>query len=78
MATRDDEPQVHLATRIPKDLHHRLKLYCLEIDTSQMDFVSRALRERLDRLGTRTRGTRRREKPPAAYSASRYSSADGS
>jgi len=49
---------------IPKDLHHRLKLYCLEIDTSQMDFVSRALRERLDRLGTRTRGTRRREKRP--------------
>ena len=66
MATRDDEPQVQLSTRIPKDLHHRLKLYCLEIDTSQMDFVTHALRERLDRLGTRTLGARRREKPPAA------------
>jgi len=31
-----------------------------------MDFVTHALRERLDRLGTRTLGARRREKPPAA------------
>ena len=66
MATRDDEPQVQLATRIPKDLHHRLRLHCVETETSQMDFVVRALRERLDRLGTRTRGARRRERPPAA------------
>jgi len=66
MATRDDEPQVQLSTRIPKDLQHRLKLHCVETETSLMDFVTRALRERLDRRGTRTRGARRREKPPAA------------
>ena len=50
MATRDDEPQVQLSTRIPKDLQHRLKLHCVETDTSLMDFVTHALRERLDRL----------------------------
>ena len=66
MATRDDEPQVQLSTRIPKDLQHRLKLHCVETDTSLMDLVTRALRERLDRRGTRTRAARRREKPPAA------------
>ena len=66
MATRDDEPQVQLSTRIPKDLQHRLRLHCVETETSQMDFVTHALRERLDRLGTRTLGARRREKPPAA------------
>jgi len=66
MATRDDEPQVQLSTRIPKDLQRRLKLHCVETDTSLMDFVTHALRERLDRRGTRTRGGRRREKLPAA------------
>ena len=66
MATRDDEPQVQLSTRIPKDLQHRLKLHCVETDTSLMDFVTHALRERLDRLGTRTRGGRRPEMLPAA------------
>ncbi len=66
MATRDDEPQVQLSTRIPMDLQHRLKLHCVETETSLMDFMIRALRERLDRPGSRTRGARRREKPPAA------------
>ncbi len=46
-----------------KDLHHRLRLHCVEKETSLMDFVIRALRERLDRLRTRTRGA---QKPPAA------------
>ncbi len=48
------------------DLQHRLKLHCVETETSLMDFMIRALRERLDRPGSRTRGARRREKPPAA------------
>ena len=42
-----DEPQAQLATRIPKDLHRRLKLYCVQRDTMLRDFVVAALREKL-------------------------------
>jgi predicted HicB family RNase H-like nuclease len=47
---------VQLSTRIPKDLQHRLKLHCVETETSLMDFVSRALRERLGERPTRDGG----------------------
>ena len=47
MADRHDEVWVQLATRIPKTLHRQLKLYCVEQDTSVMDFVVTALREKL-------------------------------
>jgi hypothetical protein len=46
MAERD-EPQAQLATRIPKELHRRLKLYCVESETLLRDFVVAALREKL-------------------------------
>jgi hypothetical protein len=47
-----------LATRIPKDLHRRLKMYCVTHDTSVMDFVVAALREKLARQGRGGRRTR--------------------
>lgn len=45
----DDQVWVQLATRIPKDLHRRLKLHCVETDESVMGFVVKALGEKLDR-----------------------------
>jgi len=50
-----EEPWTQLATRIPKELHRRLKLHCVTNDTSVMDFVVEALKER---LGRRTRPRR--------------------
>ena len=41
------EPWSQLSTRIPKELHRRLKLYCVESDVSVMDFVTEAVREKL-------------------------------
>jgi predicted HicB family RNase H-like nuclease len=38
-----------LATRVPKALHRRLKVYCVETETSVMDFVVQALIEKLKR-----------------------------
>ena len=56
MAEREDEHWVQLATRIPKELRRRLKLHCVESETSVMDFVVAALREKLAKTGTRRRG----------------------
>ena len=50
MTKRDDEPWVQLATRIPKELHRRLKLYCVESDTSVMDFVVWSIEEKLAKV----------------------------
>ncbi len=36
-----------LATRIPKDLHRRLKLYCVTHDIAVMHFVVQAIEEGL-------------------------------
>ena len=56
MAQRvEDEAWVQLATRIPKPLHRELKLHCVRSETSLMDFVVSALRERLARNGRRRR-----------------------
>jgi len=54
MADRWDEEWTQLATRISKALHRQLKLHCVESDTSVMDFVVAALREKL----TKTRRKR--------------------
>ena len=48
MAARD-EAQVQLATRIPKRLHRGLKLHCVGVERSVMDFVTEAIREKLTR-----------------------------
>jgi predicted HicB family RNase H-like nuclease len=42
-------PQAQLATRIPKELHRRLKLYCVTSDIALMDFVTEAIEEKLGR-----------------------------
>ena len=55
---RDDEEWNQLATKIPKELHRRLKLRCVKLDMLVQDFVTRALREKLDREGRRDRKRR--------------------
>jgi hypothetical protein len=55
-----DEVWVQLATRIPKELHRKLKLHCVVTDVSVMQFVVDALGEKLQREAGRTeRKTRR-------------------
>ena len=56
MAKAADEVWVQLATRIPKELHRRLKLHCVQTDTSVMDFVVTSLRDKLAREAGRKRG----------------------
>ena len=58
MAERD-EPIAQLATRIPKDLHRRLKLHCVTHDASVMEFVVGAIEEKLGRKAERGRGRRK-------------------
>jgi predicted HicB family RNase H-like nuclease len=57
--TSEGEVWVQLATRIPKQLHRELKLYCVKSDVSVMDFVVSALQDKLAREA-RGRGDRRR------------------
>jgi hypothetical protein len=45
----EGEIWVQLATRIPKNLHRELKLHCVKSDVSVMDFVVKALEEKLSR-----------------------------
>jgi predicted HicB family RNase H-like nuclease len=53
-----DEPRTQLATRIPKDLHRRLKLHCVTHDIVLMHFVVEAIEEKLGRkAGTKKRTT---------------------
>ncbi len=47
--TERDEPVAQLATRIPKELHRRLKLHCVTNDIAVMEFVVEALEEKLGR-----------------------------
>jgi predicted HicB family RNase H-like nuclease len=56
--TTDGEVWVQLATRIPKVLHRELKLHCVKNDVSVMEFVVRALEEKLGR--EQGRGSERR------------------
>ncbi|HZP41040.1 MAG TPA: hypothetical protein VFD84_05975 [Candidatus Binatia bacterium] len=55
----DGEVWVQLATRIPKQLHRELKLFCVKSDVSVMDFVVSALEDKLQRE-SRSRERRRR------------------
>ncbi len=48
MAKRD-EPIAQLATRVPKELHRRLKLHCVTHEIAVMEFVVEALKEKLAR-----------------------------
>ena len=58
MTKRDDEVWVQLATRIPKELHRRLKLHSVQTDTSVMEFVVSSIEERLGRVAGRKRTSR--------------------
>ena len=44
-----EEPWTQLATRIPKELHRRLRLYCVTHDIVLMHFVAAAIEEKLGR-----------------------------
>ena len=61
MASETTEPWVQLTTRIPKSLHRELKLHCVTADTSVMEFVTKAIEEKLARAGgapAKRRGTK--------------------
>jgi len=53
-----DEVWVQLATRIPKALHRDLKLHCVEAETSVMEFVTKAIEEKLKLPHSRARVAR--------------------
>ena len=53
-----DEPIAQLATRIPKDLHRRLKLHCVTHEIAVQDFVTQAIEEKLARQARGARRTR--------------------
>ena len=44
---KEPEPWTQLATRIPKELHRRLKLYCVTHEIVLMHFVTEAIEEKL-------------------------------
>jgi len=52
-----DEPWMQLATRIPKDLHRRLKLHCVTHEVSVMAFVVQSIEEKLGRKAKSKKGT---------------------
>jgi hypothetical protein len=49
MPNADSDVWVQLATKVPKSLHRELKLYCVDTDTTLMQFVVDALEEKLAR-----------------------------
>ena len=49
--TTAHEAWTQLATRIPKDLHRRLKVYCVTHEIAVQDFVVEAIEEKLGRTG---------------------------
>ena len=51
---------VQLATRIPKALHRELKLHCVRTDVSVMEFVVKALEEKLARESSKAERRRAR------------------
>jgi len=50
MARGEELVRVQLATRIPKALHRKLRLHCVSKEIRLMDFVWKALEEKLARL----------------------------
>ena len=48
---KDEGAWVQLATRIPKRVHRELKVHCVTSETTVMEFVVEALREKLAREG---------------------------
>ena len=54
---KPEEAWTQLATRIPKDLHRRLKLHCVTNDIALMHFVTEAIGEKLGRKVRPKKGT---------------------
>jgi len=54
---KTEEPWTQLATRIPKDLHYRLKVHCVTHDIVLMHFVTEAIEEKLGRKTRSKKGT---------------------
>ena len=54
---KTEEVLTQLATRIPKELHRRLKLYCITHDIMLQHFVTEAIEEKLGRKTGRKKGT---------------------
>ena len=54
---KTDEPIAQLATRIPKELHRRLKLHCVTHEIAVQDFVAEAIEEKLGRKARPKKGT---------------------
>jgi predicted HicB family RNase H-like nuclease len=54
---KTDEPWTQLATRIPKELHRRLKLHCVTHETMLQHFVVEAIQEKLGRKARAKKGT---------------------
>ena len=52
-----EEPVAGLSTRIPKELHYRLRLYCVTHDIVLMHFVTEAIEEKLGRKAKPKKGT---------------------
>ena len=50
MARWEEVVRVQLSTRIPKALHRELRLHCVSKEILLMDFVWKALEEKLARL----------------------------
>ena len=50
MARWEEVVRVQLSTRIPKALHRELRLHCVSREIRLMDFVWKALEEKLARL----------------------------
>jgi hypothetical protein len=57
---KPDEILVQLATRVPRDLHREIKLFCVGNGISVMDFVESALVAKLQRGGKRPARRRKR------------------
>ena len=55
--TTAHEAWTQLATRIPKELHRRLRLHCVTRDISLMHFVAAAIEEKLGRSEGSTKRT---------------------
>jgi hypothetical protein len=49
----DDEEMIQLATRIPARVHRAVKLHCVQQESTLMEFVCEAIREKLARESKR-------------------------
>jgi hypothetical protein len=65
MARDEETVWVQLATRIPKALQRKLRLYCVTAEISVMDFVTKAIEEKLGApSGPQTKGPKPYRRSP--------------